>query len=79
MPLIKNEVLIDADIETVYAMAREVETFPQYMPDIESVVVLERSVDGSRKRFFMGIRPTPKRLRECARLSEEGTAFAKPC
>lgn len=48
MPLIKNEVLIDADIETVYAMAREVETFPQYMPDIESVVVLERSEDGSR-------------------------------
>jgi len=48
MPLIKNEVSIDADIETVYALARQVETFPQYMPDIESVVVTERSEDGNR-------------------------------
>ena len=48
MPLIKNEVLINADIEKVYALAREVETFPQYMPDIESVVVKERSEGGNR-------------------------------
>lgn len=48
MPLIKNEVLIHADLETVYNLAREVERFPDFMPDIESVDVKERSADGTR-------------------------------
>ena len=48
MPLIKNEVVIDAGVDIVFNNAREVETFPQYMPDIESVAVLERSDDGNR-------------------------------
>jgi uncharacterized membrane protein len=33
---------IAAPIEQVYAAARAVETFPEFMPDLESVEVLER-------------------------------------
>ena len=48
MPHIDNEVVIDAPLGTVYALARDVEAFPSFMPDVESVVVKERSADGSR-------------------------------
>lgn len=48
MPHIDNEVVIDAPLETVYALAKDVEAFPSFMPDVESVVVADRSADGSR-------------------------------
>src|SRR5690242_21933634 len=48
MPTVENEVLIQADVERVYAIARDVEAFPEFMPDVKSVRVLERSEDGRR-------------------------------
>ncbi len=48
MPHIENETLVDAPLGTVYALARDVEAFPSYMPDVESVQVVERSPDGAR-------------------------------
>jgi ribosome-associated toxin RatA of RatAB toxin-antitoxin module len=48
MPHIENEAVIDAPLAVVYALARDVEAFPQFMPDVESVVVTERSPDGLR-------------------------------
>lgn len=48
MPVIELSVWINAPVEKVYAIAREVERFPEVMPDLESVKVLERSEDGTR-------------------------------
>ena len=48
MPHIKNCVLIQAPLETVYALAKDPEAFPTFMPDVESVHVTERSADGAR-------------------------------
>lgn len=48
MPHIDNEVLVDAPLDRVYALAKDVESFPDFMPDVESLVVVERSPDGSR-------------------------------
>jgi uncharacterized membrane protein len=48
MPHIENSVLINAPLETVFAAARDQEIFPQFMPDVESVVIAERSADGLR-------------------------------
>ena len=48
MPQIENEVLVDAPLEKVYALAKDVEAFPTFMPDVESVHVAERSADGLR-------------------------------
>jgi len=42
------ETVIHAPLETVYAVARDVEAFPQFMPDVKSVRILEKSADGSR-------------------------------
>jgi ribosome-associated toxin RatA of RatAB toxin-antitoxin module len=48
MPVIEQSIWINAPVEKVYAIAKEVERFPEVMPDLESVRVLERSEDGSR-------------------------------
>jgi coenzyme Q-binding protein COQ10 len=43
MPEVSSSIVIRAPLDTVYAMARRVEDFPQFMPDLESVTVLERN------------------------------------
>jgi len=48
MPHIENSVSIHAPLATVFALARDAELFPQFMPDVESVSVTERSPDGGR-------------------------------
>ena len=48
MPHIENNVSINAPLDKVFALARDAESFPQFMPDVESVAVSERSPDGSR-------------------------------
>jgi len=48
MPRIEQSLLIDAPVERVYAIARDVESFPEIMEDLQSLTVLERSEDGNR-------------------------------
>ncbi len=48
MAQVHLELPIRAPVERVYAIAKDVEAFPQFMPDVKSVKVLERSEDGSR-------------------------------
>ncbi len=48
MPRVQNEAIIAAGVETVYGTAKEVEKFPEFMPDVKSIRVLERSDDGRR-------------------------------
>ncbi len=48
MPIIEHSIWINAPVEKVYNVAREVERFPEVMPDLQSVKVLERSENGSR-------------------------------
>ncbi len=47
MARVELEVVIHAPLETVYAIARDVEAFPEFMPDVKSVRILEKSEDGS--------------------------------
>ncbi|MCX7993762.1 MAG: SRPBCC family protein [Fimbriimonadales bacterium] len=48
MARVELETVIHAPLETVYAVARDVEAFPEFMPDVKSVKILEKSDDGSR-------------------------------
>lgn len=48
MPKIQSSIEIDGPIEKVYQLAKDIESFPQFMPDLKSVRVIERSEDGSR-------------------------------
>lgn len=48
MPEIVNRMEIEAEPERVYRVARDVERFPDFMPDVESIRVVEASGDGRR-------------------------------
>ena len=48
MPRIELTLQIDAPVDAVYRIARDVESFPSYMADLESISVIERSADGNR-------------------------------
>jgi uncharacterized membrane protein len=48
MPRIEQSLMINAPVEKVYAVARDVESFPDIMDDLQSLTVLERSEDGNR-------------------------------
>ena len=45
MPYVESSLNIDAPAPDVYELAKDQERFPEFMPDVESVVVLERHPD----------------------------------
>ncbi|MEO6914141.1 MAG: aromatase/cyclase [Candidatus Baltobacteraceae bacterium] len=45
MPYVETAIVISAPARKVYELAKEQERFPQFMPDVESVTVLERHPD----------------------------------
>lgn len=48
MAVIQSSVEIDGPIDRVYELAKDIESFPEFMPDLKSVNVVERSEDGRR-------------------------------
>ncbi|MDP9024935.1 MAG: cyclase, partial [Candidatus Eremiobacteraeota bacterium] len=42
MPYVETTIAIAAPARVVYELAKDQERFPQYMPDVETVRVLER-------------------------------------
>lgn len=43
MPFVETSIVVDAPARDVYELAKEQEHFPDFMPDVESVTILERS------------------------------------
>lgn len=48
MPRVESSVIINAPVEKVFALAKDIEAFPDFMPDLKKVTILERSEDGNR-------------------------------
>ena len=48
MPIVQSSIEINGPVDEVYRLAKDVESFPQFMPDLKSVRVVEASADGSR-------------------------------
>jgi ribosome-associated toxin RatA of RatAB toxin-antitoxin module len=46
MPRIESSIMINGALEAVYECAKDIEKFPEFMPDVKEVKILER--DGSR-------------------------------
>jgi ribosome-associated toxin RatA of RatAB toxin-antitoxin module len=42
LPFVEVKIVIEASARGVYALAKDLERFPEYMPDVEAVTVLER-------------------------------------
>ena len=48
MAQVSSTIEINGPLETVYALARDIESFPEFMPDLKSVKIVERRDDGRR-------------------------------
>src|SRR5579884_4399736 len=48
MPIIDGQVHVEAPVAKVYAVARDVESFPTYMPDVESVKIVDGAPTDAR-------------------------------
>lgn len=59
MPYVEEQIYIEGAIDAVYAIARDMEKYPQYMPDVESVTVLERGPDTTTTEWVTDIEGTP--------------------
>lgn len=55
MPRVESSVTINAGVDKVFALAKDIEAFPAFMPDLKKVVILEKSPDGCHiKSEFTG-------------------------
>ncbi len=59
MPYVEESIYVEGDIDAVYAIAEDMEKYPQYMPDVESVTVLERSDNSTRTEWVTNVEGTP--------------------
>lgn len=46
MPQIETEIFIPAPLEAVYAVAKDIERFPEFFADVESVTIVEHTPTG---------------------------------
>jgi ribosome-associated toxin RatA of RatAB toxin-antitoxin module len=61
LPTLQNRVSIQASPEHVYAIARDIERFPEFMPDVQRITLIETSPDGKRQvAEWVGLIPTFK-------------------
>ena len=76
MPDVSAEVLIDAPVAHVYSLAKDIERFPEFLPNVQQVTVVERA--GSRVvSHWVGLVPEFKRtIRWVEEDLWDDTAFA---
>jgi ribosome-associated toxin RatA of RatAB toxin-antitoxin module len=55
MPTVLAVIDVNAPLDVVYALARNIEAFPEFMPDVQEVEILEQRPDGTQKSRWVGI------------------------
>jgi ribosome-associated toxin RatA of RatAB toxin-antitoxin module len=59
MPYVETSIVIAAPPRAVYELAKQQERFPEFMPDVESVSVLERHADHMLTRWKTLVEEAP--------------------
>jgi coenzyme Q-binding protein COQ10 len=59
MPYVESRIVIDAPAEVVYELAKDQERFPEFMPDVETVTVIERRPGGAVSRWKTLVEEAP--------------------
>jgi coenzyme Q-binding protein COQ10 len=59
LPFVEVKIVIEAPARGVYALAKDLERFPEYMPDVEAVTVLERNGDRMLTRWKTLVEEAP--------------------
>ncbi len=59
MPYVETEIVVAAPARAVYELAKEQERFPEFMPDVESVTIVERLPHGVLSRWKTLVEEAP--------------------
>jgi ribosome-associated toxin RatA of RatAB toxin-antitoxin module len=59
MPYVETSIVIAAPARVVYELAKEQERFPEFMPDVETVTVIERHPDRILTRWKTLVEEAP--------------------
>lgn len=71
MPFVESFIEIAAPARKVYELAKEQERFPEFMPDVESVTVLERHADHILTKWKTLVEEAPIEWIEIDRFDDE--------
>jgi coenzyme Q-binding protein COQ10 len=71
MPYVETTIAIAAPARVVYELAKDQERFPQFMPDVETVVVLERHAEYTITRWKTLVEEAPIEWTEEDRFDDE--------
>lgn len=55
MPKVQGSLLVEKSADYVYEIAKDIERFPEFMPDVESVNILEQTGNGRQISHWVGI------------------------
>lgn len=72
MPYVETSIAIAAPARVVYELAKQQERFPEFMPDVESVSVLERHSDHIVTRWKTLVEEAPIEWTEIDRFDDAG-------
>ena len=73
MPFVEATITVDAPARAVYDLAKDQERFPEFMPDVESVTVVERANDRVLTRWKTLIEDAPIEWLEEDRFDDAAT------
>ncbi|MGH7736709.1 MAG: type II toxin-antitoxin system RatA family toxin [Candidatus Tyrphobacter sp.] len=59
MAFVQTEIAIAAPARVVFDLAKEQERFPEFMPDVESVTILQRTPNGTISRWKTLVEEAP--------------------
>ena len=71
MPFVRSTIEVDAPPREVYELARDQERFPDFMPDVQSVTVLERDGDSVLTRWKTLVEDAPIEWTEIDRFDDD--------
>lgn len=59
MPHLERSIMIEGDPEAVYKIGKNLEEYPQFMPDVESVKILEKNGNQAVSEWITNVEGTP--------------------
>jgi coenzyme Q-binding protein COQ10 len=71
MPYVESTIAVAAPARVVYELAKDQERFPQFMPDVETVTILERAPDRAISRWKTLVEEAPIEWTEEDRFDDE--------
>lgn len=72
MPYVESAIAIAAPARIVYELAKDQERFPEFMPDVETVTVIERHADRAISRWKTLVEEAPIEWTEEDRFDDAG-------